>query len=93
MARHAAGYEELLGGGEVGDGFLGGLGSRPGPGWEFVDEVVAGEDKFFGGDLASCTEGGGVGDGGEAVAEGVEGGVDDIHDGGGRCGCNVVSLL
>ena len=35
--------------------------------------------EFFGGDLAGGSEGGGVGDGGPAVAEGVEGGVDYVH--------------
>lgn len=80
MTGHAAGDEVLFARGEVGDAFGGGGGVGPGPGGEFVDEVVAGEDEFFGGDLAGGAEGGGVGDGGPAVAEGVESGVDYVHD-------------
>lgn len=58
-----------------------GRGIGPGPGGEFVDEVVASVEEFFGGDLAGGAEGGGISDGGPAVAEGVEGGVDEVHVG------------
>lgn len=79
MAWHAARYQKLFGGRQVGD-TLGRSGSvGPGPGGEFVNEVVAGEYEFFGCHLACCAEGGGVGDGGPAVTEGVEGGVDYVH--------------
>lgn len=89
MAGHAARYEVLLAGRQVGDSFRGGGGIGPGPGGEFVDEVVAREDELFGRDLACVAEGGGVGDGGPAVAEGVEGGVYDVHADAGECGCCV----
>jgi len=79
MAWHAASDEKLFRGREVGDAFRGVRGIGPGPGGEFVDEVVACGNEFFGGDLAGGAEGGGVGDGCPAVAEGVEGGVDDVH--------------
>lgn len=79
MTRHAAGDEVLFPHGEVADALGCGGGVGPGPGGEFVDKVVAREDEFFGGDLAGGAEGGGVGDGGPAVAEGVEGGVDYVH--------------
>lgn len=72
MARYAPGYEKLFARGKVGDAFSGGT-VGPGPGGEFVDEVVACEDEFFGRHLARRAEGGGVGDGGPAVTEGVEG--------------------
>ena len=70
MTGYAAGDEELFLGGEVGDAFLGRGGIGPGPGGEFVDEVVAGEDEFFRGDLAGGAEGGVVRYGRPAVAEG-----------------------
>ena len=38
-------------------------------------------EEFFGGDLARCAESGGMVDGSPAVAEGVEGGVNEVHDG------------
>ncbi len=52
----------------------------PGPRGEFVDKVVAGVEEFLWGDLAGCAEGGGVSYWGPAVAEGVEGGMDKVHD-------------
>lgn len=79
MAGHTAGYEELFASGEVGNAFGGSRGVGPGPGGEFVDDVVTCEDELFGSHLAGCAESGGMGDGGPAVAEGVEGRVDDVH--------------
>jgi len=75
VAGNPARYQELFVGWEVGNGFGSGLCARPGPGGEFVHDVVPGGYEFLGSYLACGTEGGGVGDGGEAVAEGVEGGV------------------
>ena len=83
MARHAAGDEELFLRGKVGHAFGGVRGRRPGPGGEFVDEVVACEEEFGGGDLPRGAEGGGVRDGRPFVAEGVEGRVEDVHGFGG----------
>lgn len=54
---HAAGDEELLAGRKVGDAFGWRRGVGPGPGGELVHKVVAGEDEFFGGDLAGGAEG------------------------------------
>ena len=79
MTGYPAGDEVLFSGGEVGNTFSRRRGIGPGPGGEFVDEVVAGEEELFGGDLAGGTEGGVVGYGGEAVTEGVEGGVEEVH--------------
>ena len=73
MARHATGDEELFARREIRDAFRSGLGVGPGPSREFVDEIVACEDELFRCDLAGCAEGGSVGDGGPAIAEGVEG--------------------
>ena len=60
MAGDAAGDKELFVGGQVGDGAGGRAGAGPGPGGEFVDEVVSCEEEFFGGDLSGGAEGGGV---------------------------------
>ncbi len=60
MTWHAARDEKLFGGRQVGDALGRGGGVGPGPGGEFVDEIVAGEDEFFGCHLARCAEGGGV---------------------------------
>lgn len=79
MTWHAARYEELFCGRQVDDAFGRGRGIRPGPGGEFVDEIVAGEDEFFGCHLARCAERGGMRDWGPAVAESIEGRVDYIH--------------
>lgn len=79
MTGHAARYEELFGGRQVGDTLGRGGGVGPGPGGEFVNEIVAGEDEFFRCHLARCTEGGGMRDRGPAVAKGVEGRVDYVH--------------
>lgn len=76
MTRHTARYEKLLRGREVGNALGRGGGIGPGPGGEFVDEIVAGEDELFGRNLARCTEGGGVRDGSPAVSECVESRVD-----------------
>lgn len=73
MAGHAPRDEVLFLRVEMRDLFGGGGCGRPGPGGEFVDEVVACEHEFFGSDLAGVAEGGGVGDGGPFVAEDVEG--------------------
>ena len=54
-------------------------GIGPGPGREFVDQVVACEDELFGGDLAGGAEGGGVRDGSPLVEKGVESGTNDVH--------------
>lgn len=79
MTWYTAGDEILFAGWEVGNAFVGRGSVGPGPGREFVDEVVACEEEFFGGDLAGGAEGRGMRDGSEAVTEGVEGGVDEIH--------------
>ena len=79
MAGNAAGDKKLFSGREVGNAFGWRGGVSPGPGGKFVDEVVAGVEEFFGGDLAGGAEGGGMGDGGPAVAKGIEGGVDEVH--------------
>lgn len=79
MTGYAARYEELFTGRKVGDAFRRDGSIRPGPGREFVDEVVASEDKFFGCDLTSVSEGGGMRDRCPAVAESVEGRVNDVH--------------
>jgi len=79
MARYAPRDEVLFLCWEMGDLFGCGGGGRPGPGGEFVDEVVAREDEFFGGNLAGGAEGGGMGDGGPFVTEDVEGGADGLH--------------
>lgn len=60
MAGHAAGDEVLFADWKVADAFVGRGGVGPGPSGEFVDEVVACEEEFFGGDLAGGAEGGGV---------------------------------
>lgn len=73
------GDEELLAGGQVADAAGLGVGVGPGPGGELVDEVVAGGEELFWGDLAGLTEGGGMGDGRVAVAEGVDGRLDVVH--------------
>lgn len=57
MAGYPAGDQELFPGREIGDSFGRGGGVGPGPGGELVDEVVACEDEFFGGDLAGSAEG------------------------------------
>ena len=67
----------------MGDCSSGGGSGGPSPGGELVDEVVACKDEFFGGYLAGCAEGGGVGYWGPFVAEDVEGGADGLHGGGG----------
>lgn len=54
-------------------------GISPGPGGELVDDVVACEDKFFGGDLACVAESRGVRYWGPAISESREGGVEDVH--------------
>ena len=79
MAGDTTGDEKLFVGGEVGNGAGGGAGTGPGPGGEFVDEVVSREEEFFGGDLAGGAKGGGMAQGSETVAEGGDGGADDIH--------------
>lgn len=71
--------EILFSGGEIWDAFGGGGSIGPGPGREFVYEVVAGEEELLGGDLAGGAEGGGVGDRGPAVAEGIECGMEEVH--------------
>ena len=76
MTGHAARDEKLFGRRQVANTLGRSRRVGPGPGGEFVDQVVAGEYEFFGCHLPGATEGGGVGDGGPAVAEGVEGGVD-----------------
>lgn len=73
MTWHAARYEKLFCGRQVGDALGRSRGVGPGPGGEFVNEVVAGVDEFFGCHLARGAEGGGVRDWGPAVAESVEG--------------------
>ncbi|KAF3068760.1 hypothetical protein CFAM422_007725 [Trichoderma lentiforme] len=64
--------EELLAGGQVAgaEGLV--VGVAPGPGRELVDEVVAGSDELFGGDLAGVAEGRGVRDGGVAIPQRVD---------------------
>lgn len=79
MTGHAPRDEVLLLRREVGNLFGGGGSGRPGPGGEFVDEVVACKDEFLGGDLAGGTEGGSMRNGGPFVAENVEGGADGLH--------------
>ena len=73
MAWHTARYQELFCWRQIGNAFGRCRGFRPGPCGEFVDEIVTGKDEFFGCHLARCAEGRGVGDGGPAVAEGIEG--------------------
>lgn len=85
MAWHAAGHQELLARGQVGDALGGGGGVGPRPGRELVDEVVPRQDKFLGGDLARLAEGGVAGDGGQALPPGREGRLEDVHDEGVAC--------
>ncbi len=59
-------------------------GVSPGPCGKLVDEIVSREHKLVRCDLTRGSEGGGMGYGRPPVAEGGDGGVEDLHDGGVR---------
>lgn len=78
MARYPACDKELLARRQVARAFALRRSVCPGPGREFVDEVVARGDELFGGYLSVLAEGRGVRDGGP-FADFVEGAVEEIH--------------
>lgn len=80
MAGDATCHQELFASWEMSSTFRRVRGIRPGPGGEFIYEVVARKDEFFWRYLASRAESGGMRDGGPAVSQGVESRVYQIHN-------------